>query len=122
MLRGYVLAQLLVQHLGNYAGLGAAAAVECRGAIARRVLLALVAAVAGFTGLVALWATGLVALWNTPWRILYLGVSAALLLALAIWALGVALARPADGPAVRVLKSELSKDLELFEQWKNKQQ
>lgn len=122
MLRGYALVQLLVQHIGNYAGLGTAAAAEYRDALARRVLLAIVAAVAGFTGLAALWATGLVALWNTPWRILYLGVSAALLLAVAIWALAVALSSAADGPSVRVLKSELRKDLELFEQWKSTQQ
>lgn len=122
MLRGYAVVQLLVQHVGNYADLGTAAAAEYRDTLARRVLLAVVAAVAGVTGLAALWATGLAAVWNTPWRVLYLGVSAALLIAVALWALGGALSTKADGPSVRLLKAELRKDLELFEQWKSTQQ
>jgi hypothetical protein len=122
VLRGYALAQLLAQHLGNYAGLGTAAAVEYRNAVARRLVLALVAAVAGFAGVAALWTTGLAALWDTQWRLVYIGASAAVLLATAFWALGAAMTDPADGPAVRTLKSELNKDLELFEQWKRTRQ
>lgn len=122
MLRGYALVQLLVQHVGNYTDLGAAAATEYRDTLARRLLLTVVAVVAGITGLAALWATGLVALWNTPWRLLYLGVTAALLVAVALWALGGALSSRIDGPSVRLLKAELRKDLELFEQWKSTQQ
>jgi membrane protein implicated in regulation of membrane protease activity len=113
-----VLAPLLLRHLASYAELGAAAAVECRGAWARRLGFLLLGMVFAMASVVALWATGLVALWNTPWRLVYAACSALLLLFVAILALRGATSSAATGPSSGALKGEVRKDLELFRQWK----
>jgi uncharacterized membrane protein YqjE len=116
--RAQALVRLLVQHLGSYLDLGAAAVAEYRSAWARRLVLFIVAAATGIAGVVALWAAGLVALWDTPWRLGYVAGSALLLLVVAASALYGALAGRSAGPSVGVLRSELNKDMELFQQWK----
>jgi len=109
----------LARHLGLYAQLGAAAAVEYRGAWIRRIALALLAAVTFIAGSCALWLTGLMAVWDSPWRMTYVVGSAVLLLLFAAVAWVVAMAQPTTGPVTGVLKSELQKDAELFEQWQS---
>ena len=109
----------LLRHLSSYRELGTAAAQEYRSAWARRAVLALLAAASGVTGFVALWMAGLIELWATAWRLAYVMSSASLLLVVAAAALYAALRRPVDGHIARTLRSELHKDLELFEQWKS---
>ena len=118
-MRIHALLQALGRHLGIYMELGVAAVAEYRSAWARRAVLMLVAAVTFIAGSGALWLTGLVALWDTRWRLMYVAVSAAVLLlaSLAAW-LG-AMALRSTGPVAGVLKSELRKDVELFQQWKS---
>ena len=119
-MRPDVLLRSLAEHLGSYVELGSLAAGEYRDAWLRRLLLAVVVVLAGMTGLALAWIAGLIALWDTPWRLAYVIVTAVVLLA----ASGIALYRlrhaTGYGPAVTVLKSELLKDRELFEQWKRK--
>lgn len=107
----------LTQHLGSYAQLGVAAAGEYRTAIARRLCWAVVAAVFGMAGLAATWMIGLVAFWDTPWRLTYVIVSAVVLLAVAGIAVYLAMSVVMNGGATRVLRRELHKDRELFEEW-----
>jgi len=109
----------LLRHLSSYRELGAGAAAEYRRAWARRIVLALLATATCVAGIGALWGAGLVAVWGTPWRLAYVVMSAAVLLAVSAAALYGALSPPASGRVTRVLKSELHKDLELFEQWKS---
>lgn len=109
----------MTQHLCSYVELGAAAAAEYRSAWARRLLLGLLVAVTGIAGLGAAWGAGLIALWNTPWRLAYVAVTALLLLATAGWALWMLLKEQSAGPMAGILQSELRKDMELFQQWKN---
>jgi hypothetical protein len=115
-LRALLLA--LFRHLGTYFELAAAAAVEYRSAWIRRVALALLAAITCMAGCVALWGAGLVALWDTPWRLTYVVTSAVVLLIVSVVA-AFAAAAPAAGPLGRVLRTELRRDVELFQQWKN---
>jgi MFS family permease len=110
---------MLLQHLGGYAELGAAAATEYRSAWVRRALLGVVGTATAMAGLGALWAAGLVALWDTAWRLMYLGGSAVVLLLVSVLTLYLALARQPAGPTAGVLKTELRKDMELFHQWKS---
>lgn len=110
--------RLLVQHLGSYLDLGAAVAAEYRSAWARRLVWLAVGIATGIAGVVALWATGVVALWDTPWRLWYVGGSALLLLGVAAISLHGALNGRTTSPAVGVLRAELNKDMELFQQWK----
>lgn len=107
----------LTQHLGSYAQLGAAAAGEYRTGLARRLCWAAVASVLGLFGLAAAWMIGLVALWDTPSRLTYVIASAVILLVLAGIAAYLAVSVVMDGAATRVLKRELHKDKELFEEW-----
>jgi uncharacterized membrane protein YqjE len=108
----------LAEHLGSYLELGTLAAAEYRDFWLRRLILAAVVVVAGMWGLAIAWIAGLMALWDTAWRLPYVIGSAVLLLGAAGWSLGLLLARMQDGPSVSVFKSELSKDRELFEEWK----
>jgi len=110
---------LLARHTASYVELGAAAAAEWHGAWMRRIVLLLVALVAGIAGICALWGAGLLLVWETPWRLYYVLGSAVLLLIIAAWALGGAMGRSSAGPSSGALKSELQKDLELFHQWKS---
>jgi hypothetical protein len=109
----------LARHLGAYIELGAEAACEVRNAWVRRIVLAWLAGVAFFAGSCALWLAGLMAVWETGWRMAYVLGTALLLLAFAVVAWIVATTRPAPGPATGTLKSELYKDAELFQQWKD---
>lgn len=118
-MRAQALLRLLAQHLGSYLELGAAAAAEYRSAWARRLALFLVATATGMAGLAVLWAAGLVALWDTPWRLFYVMASAILLLLTAVGTLYAVMARQPAGPSTGVLRSELHKDMELFQQWKS---
>jgi hypothetical protein len=112
------LVRLLLEHFGAYLNLGAAVAAEYRSAWARRLVLLLVAVVTAIAGVVAAWGAGLVALWDTPWRLAYVAGSAALLLVIAgISLYGAVTGRPA-GRSARILRTELHKDMELFQQWK----
>lgn len=110
--------RLLVQHLGCYLDLGAAVAAEYRSAWARRLAWLVVGVATGIAGMVALWATGLVALWDTPWRLWYVAGSALLLLGIAAIALHGALNGRPSGAAADALRAEFTKDMELFQQWK----
>ena len=109
----------LARHLGTYIQLGAEAASEVRSALIRRVVLALLAAAAFIAGSAALWLAGLMAVWQSPWRMAYVVGSGVLLLLFAVVAWLVAMMRPASGPATGILKSELNKDAELFQQWQS---
>lgn len=112
------MARLLLEHVSSYAELGAAAAAEYRRAWMRRLVLLLAGFLAAMTGLAALWAAGLIAFWETTWRLAYaLGSAMALLVAGGACLYG-ALARAEPGPSAGILRSELRKDKELFEQWK----
>ena len=119
-MRPAVLLRSLAEHLGSYLELGSMAAAEYRDVWLRRLLLAVVVAVAGITGIVLAWIAGLIALWDTPWRLRYVIASAVLLLISAAIALYRLRSATEYGPYVNVLKSELAKDRELFEQWKQK--
>src|SRR5689334_1383030 len=110
---------MLVRHVGSYADLGAAAAAEWRGALGRRLALLWLAFATGIAGVAALWGAGLLLLWDTPWRMTYAFISAALLLVVAISALRGAVGSRSPGPSAGALKSELQKDMELFQQWKS---
>lgn len=118
-LRFQAVALELARHAGSYVELGAAAADECRSAWKRRLAMLVVGATAGMAGVAVSWAAGLVALWETRWRLTYLLISAALLLAVGAALLYHALARRSSGPAAGFLSSELRKDMELFQQWKS---
>ncbi len=118
-MRFHALLLELARHLSSYVELGAAAAAEYRSAWIRRAVLALLAMALGIAGLAALWVAVLVALWDTPWRLAYVIASGVVSLALGAAALYGAMAWPTGGPATGVLKSELNKDLELFQQWKS---
>jgi len=107
----------LARHLGTYLELGAAAAVEYRRVWLRRVVLLMLAALAFFVGVAALWLTGLVALWGTGWAMAYVMGSSALLLVIAFAAGTAAMAQSGDGPASKVLRNELSKDVEFYNEW-----
>jgi hypothetical protein len=109
----------LGRHLLCYLQLGATAAAEYRSAWVRRIVLLLVGMAAAMAGLVALWITGLVAAWDTPWRLFYVAVSALLLLIVAAVALYRGVVKPLAGPATRILRAELHKDMELFQEWKS---
>lgn len=119
-MRPGVLLRSLAEHLGSYVELGSLAAAEYRDVWLRRLLLAVIVVLAGVTGLTLAWIAGLIALWDTPWRLGYVIASAVLLLATAAFALYRLRTATAYGPPVTVLKSELLKDRELFEQWKQK--
>jgi uncharacterized membrane protein YqjE len=110
---------LLARHAASYVDLSAAAASEWRGAFMRRLALLYVALAAGVAGMAALWGAGLLLLWDTPWRVAYAFITAALLLIVAISALRGALGSRSAGPSSGALKSELQKDMELFQQWKS---
>lgn len=112
------MALLLLEHASSYAELGAAAAAEYRRDLIRRLVLLCVGAFTAVAGLAALWITGLIAVWDTGWRLAYAMGSAMVMLVGAATALYCALARSDPGPSVGLLRSELRKDLELFEQWK----
>jgi len=109
----------LARHLSCYVQLGATAAGEYRSAWVRRVVLMLVAVVTMVAGLVAVWIAGLVGLWDTPWRLAYVVISAAVLLGTAAVTGYSAVKARSAGPASRVFGSELRKDLELFSEWKS---
>jgi hypothetical protein len=119
ILRFQAVALELARHAGAYVELGAAAAAEWRSAWKRRLAMLVVGATAGMAGVAVSWAAGLVALWDTRWRLIYLLISAALLLAVGTTMLYYALARRSSGPATGFLRSELRKDLELLQQWKS---
>jgi len=110
---------LLARHAASYVELGAAAATEVRGAWMRRFLMLWVALATGIAGVAALWGSGLLLVWNTPWRVAYAFITAAVLLIVALWALRGALGRASAGPSAGALKSEFEKDMELFHQWKS---
>lgn len=110
---------MVARHLGSYFELGAAAAGEFRGALARRALCAAAGMIVSIVGLLALWGTGLMSVWDSTWRLPYAAVSAVLLLALGAWLLRAALVKADSGPSTGVLRSELQKDMELFQQWKS---
>lgn len=116
-MRAQALLLQLAQHLGSYLELGVSAATEFRSAWARRVVLVLVAAALAIAGVAALWAAGLVALWDSAWRLPYLIASSVLLLGGAAGALYCAMGRAA-GPSSGILRAELQKDMELFQEWK----
>lgn len=118
-MRIHALLLLLLQHFGAYAELGTAAAAEYRSAWVRRAAFIFVGVAASAAGIGALWAAGLVALWDTRWRLPYAGCSALLLLLAAALALYAGLAAPRTGPSAGILKTELRKDMELFQQWKS---
>jgi hypothetical protein len=107
----------LAQHLGSYLELGVSAMTEFRSAWVRRVVLVLVAAALAIAGVAALWGAGLVALWETSWRLPYVIASGVLLLGGAVLALYYAIVRLA-GQSGSILKAELYKDMELFQEWK----
>lgn len=107
----------LGSHLASYAELGAAVAGEYRAAWVRRLVWAAVALFAGVAGLATAWLAGLVALWQTPWRLTYVIVSAAVLLLVAGIAAAVALAVPRSGHATGLLREELRRDRELLATW-----
>jgi hypothetical protein len=107
----------LAQHLSSYLELGVSAATEFRSAWVRRVVLVLVAASLAIAGVAALWGAGLVALWDSPWRLPYVIGSGLLLIGGAVLALYQALGR-ASGPSSGILKAQLQKDMELFQEWK----
>jgi hypothetical protein len=112
------LLRVLLEHFGAYAELGAAAAAEYRATCIRKLVLLAVALTAGFAGLAAAWLAGLAATWDTPWRVGYIMGSAAVLLVAAGISLYCALGRSRPGPSAGLLRSELRKDMELFQQWK----
>lgn len=112
---------LVVRHLASYVELGAAAAGELRIALARRVLCALVGMTMAVVGLLALWTSGLISVWDSTWRVPYAAVSGLLLLAVAMWLLRSAMVNGSSGPSAGILRSELQKDMELFQQWKSTQ-
>jgi|SRR5689334_19008703 hypothetical protein len=110
---------LLARHAASYVDLGAAAASEWRGAVMRRFALLWLAFATGIAGVAALWGAGLLLVWNTPWRVTYAFISAALLIIVAVCALRGAISSRSAGPSSGALKSELQKDMELFHQWKS---
>lgn len=112
------MALLLLEHASAYVELGAAAAEECRRALLRRALLLFVGLIAAVAGLAGLWLAGLVAVWDTAWRLTYVLGSALVMLVTAGVTLYCALARSEPGPSAGMLRSELRKDKELFQQWK----
>lgn len=118
-MRIHALLLALARHLGAYLELGAAAVAEYRSAWARRAVLVLVAAMTCIAGCATLWLAGLVALWDTSWRLTYVVASALVLLVVSGTTLLFAMAQRSTGPVAGVLKSELRKDVELFEQWKS---
>jgi uncharacterized membrane protein YqjE len=118
LLRLRAMALLLLEHASSYAELGAAAVEEYRRALLRRALLLSIGVLLGVAGLAALWLGGLVALWETPWRLAYVMGSAMVLLVIAGATLYGALARSEPGPSTGMLRAELRKDMELFQQWK----
>lgn len=107
----------LAQHLAAYAELGVAAAGEYRAAWMRRVCWMLVAAFFGLFGLVAAWMIGVAWFWDTPWRLTYVIASAAVLLLVAIIAAILAVSKPHPGQAAGLLREELNKDRELWQEW-----
>jgi len=113
------LIRMVARHLGSYFELGAAAAAEFRRALARRALCVFMGMAASIVGLLALWGSGLISVWESTWRLPYAVVSAVLLLAVGVWLLRSAMARTHSGPSTGVLRSELQKDMELFQQWKS---
>jgi MFS family permease len=113
------LALELARHAGSYRELAAVASDEWRRAWKRRLAMLLLGATAGLSGLAIAWAGGLVALWDTPWRMAYFVVSSALLLIMGAILLSYALARRTPGPSAGLLRSELRKDMELFQEWKS---
>lgn len=120
-MRPDVLIRSVAEHVGSYVELGSMAAAEYRDVWLRRLLLAVIVTLAGVTGLVLAWVAGLIAVWDTGWRLAYVVISAVLLFATAGVALYRLRKRTPDGPSVTVLRSELIKDRELFEQWKHRQ-
>jgi hypothetical protein len=113
------LALELARHAGSYRELAAVASDEWRRAWKRRLAMLLVGAAAGVAGLAIAWVAGLVTLWDTPWRMAYLMVSSALLLIMGATLLGYAMAHRTAGPSAGLLRSELRKDMELFQEWKS---
>lgn len=115
----HVLALLapLGSHLASYAELGAAVAEEYRAAWVRRLVWAAVALLAGVAGLATAWLAGLIALWETPWRLTYVVVSAAVLLLVAGIGAALALAVPRRGHATGLLREEFRRDRELLATW-----
>jgi hypothetical protein len=107
----------LAQHLGSYLELGASAMTELRSAWVRRVVLAIIAAALAIAAVAALWGAGLIALWETTWRLPYVIATGVLLLGGAVFSLYCAVERPA-GPSGSMLRAELQKDMELFQEWK----
>jgi hypothetical protein len=114
-----LLTPLLARHLASYLELGAAAAVEYRGTLARRVVLALVGLIVAIAAVIAVWTAGLVALWETPWRLGYAATSALVLLVAAIFILRAALGPRPAGACAGALRVEMDKDMELFREWKS---
>lgn len=116
-LRAIAVLEVLAQHLGSYAELGAAAASEYRGEWTRRLAWAGVALASGIVALLATWMIGFVAFWETRWRLTYVVVSAVLLLAFTAIAIYAAVGSHPRGRASVVLRDELRKDRELFREW-----
>ena len=113
------LLRMAARHLASYLELGAAAASEFRSALARRLAFVVVAVLAGTVGLAALWSAGLLAVWATEWRMLYVLATGAALVVIAAWSAWRAVTATRGGPSAGILRSELNKDMELFQQWKS---
>jgi uncharacterized membrane protein YqjE len=117
VLRAIAVLEVLAKHLGSYTELGAAAASEYRGTLKRRMKWAAAALISAAAGLAATWMIGFVAFWDTRWRLAYVVVSAGVLLAFAGFAAYAALVARPQGAASGVLRDELRKDRELFQEW-----
>lgn len=116
--RYQVLLLEIARHAGSYLELGAAAAGDYRRHLGRRIVMLVAGVITSIAAVVAVWAAGLVALWDTEWRMTYVVVTALVLVAAAFLSLYQAVAPGSAGHSARLLRAELAKDKELFQQWK----
>ncbi len=112
----YVRALLLALagHQGTWRNPDTAVQNEYLKASIRRVVLAVVAAIACLAGCAVLWVAGLVALWYTPWLVTYLVVSGLVLLIASVLAALGAMARTRDARALRNAGAAHEPDPDVF--------
>lgn len=118
MMRLAGILRALGDHAGLYAPLIVDAAGETGRAIRQRVLYAALVLVFSTATMMSLWALGLALTWNTPWRVHYLLATAGVFGVLAIVFARLGAVRGRAGPSTRTLKSEISNDLRMLQQWR----
>lgn len=105
-------------HVGLYAPLIVDAAGEAGRSLRQRLLYTALSVVFAAAALTSLWTLGLALAWNTPWRIHYLLATTGAFVVAALVCIRLVKVRGRAGPSTLTLKTEISNDLRMLQQWR----